>query len=255
MIKGWDDAPTALVQSSDDPKQVTFIYPYYRNAKFLSKQIAGWEAYSQDVKNYLRVIIVDDGSPRGDDAEAVLKPIAWGLPIDISLFRIDVDVRFNWLAARNIAMHHASAGWCLGTDMDHVVTDKVARSLVYGKHDPKCIYRFSRVEHTGAVIHSHPNSWFMTKKMYWKFGGYDEALSGLYGTDGEARRRWVQTATIRTLKEQLVRYEYVDDSSTTGYKRKLPSDNPSVAKMLAARGKNWKPKILSFPYHEVTLHA
>ena len=42
----------------------------------------------------------------------------------------------------------------------------------------------------------------------------------------------------------------VSDSSTTRYLRKQPED-AGVRQIIAARGKHWTPRTLSFPYHEV----
>lgn len=250
MIRGWDDAPFEAVPLAEKPKHVTLVYPFYCNRRFFRDQLRHW----LDLPTTLfSAIVVDDGSPEHESAERVLRTVE-ELPFQgrIRLFKIEVDVRWNWLAARNIGMHHASEGWCLGTDMDHIVPVPTAASLLNLAHDPGKIYRFSRREHTGALIHSHPNSWFMTRSMFWKFGGYDEALSGHYGTDGDARRRWAKTAPVRTLKDELVRFERMGDSSTTRYGRKEEIDR-AVPDLVALRGKGWKPKVLSFPYHEVQL--
>ena len=245
---GFDDSPRCDV-AEGEPKPVTFVYPYYENPVFLARQIAMWREYPLGLACMIDLIVVDDGSPT-HPAEEVLKELK--LPLRTRLFRIDVDVRWNWLAARNIGMHHAREGWCLMTDMDHVVVPSLARRLVGGVFDPKTVYRFTRKESTGEDIHPHPNSMFMTRKMFWKIGGYDEALSGHYGTDGDWRRRIVQHAKVMQLDHHLVRYEYVDDSSTTTYKRKQPEDAGKKA-IIAKRGSGWKPKTLSFPYHEVDL--
>lgn len=250
MIAGWDDAPVKAVRTGPTPKPVTMIYPYYCNLNFLFYQMDQWGRFPDSLREQLSLIIVDDGSPT-NTAASILKNHK--CPIKAKLFRIKVDVPWNWLAARNIAMHHADDGWCLGTDMDHVLVQESAEMLVFGIHDPQCIYRLLRKEHTGQKIHPHPNSWFMTREMFWKFGGYDEALSGHYGTDGDARRRWVATAPVFTLVEYLIRHEHQGDSSTTNYKRKLPSDAAAVDMLIKARGKKWKPKVLSFPYQQVQL--
>lgn len=246
MIRGWDDAPFEDVPTGG-VKSVTVIYPFYCNRRFFRDQLRHW----LELPARFNFIVVDDGSPEGESAERVLRTVELD-PINVRLFKIEVDVRWNWLAARNIGMHHAPDGFCLGTDMDHLIPVTTAVNLVTGAHDPEKIYRFSRREHTGALIHSHPNSWFMTRAMFWKFGGYDEALSGHYGTDGDARRRWAKTAPVRTLKDELVRFERMGDSSTTRYGRKEEIDR-AVPDLVALRGKGWKPKVLSFPYHEVQL--
>jgi hypothetical protein len=134
--------------------------------------------------------------------------------------------------------------------MDHIVPVDAMFAAIYGRLDPDVVYAFRRLEHTGERINPHSASFLMTKAMFWQIGGYDEALSGHYGTDGEYRRRIAQHAPIEILPFSLVRHEYVGDSSTSRYKRKQPED-AAVSRIVAARGKRWKPKTLSFPYHEV----
>jgi len=133
--------------------------------------------------------------------------------------------------------------------MDHILLERTLRTLVYGQHSKGTIYRFSRI---GSKTHPHPNSWFMTKEMYWRVGGYDEALSGHYGTDGEYRRRCAATAPIRIMDVPLELHEHEGDSSTTHYKRKQPED-AAVKGLIRARRPGWRPRTLSFPYIEVKL--
>lgn len=247
---GCDDAPIVSIPLGVAPRDFTLIMPYYENSKFLASQITHWQGrLPAELTDHMKLIIVDDGSPQHSAAD-VFKGY-W--PIDsnfeMQLYRIEEDVRWNWLAARNIGAKNAKTEWIMLTDMDHVLPKQTLHILIYGEHDPKIIYRFSR---TGSKMHPHPNSWFMTKDMYWKVGGYDESLSGHYGTDGEYRRRCASTAPIRIMNVPLELHEHEGDSSTTHYKRKQPED-AAVKKLIKARGKNWKPKVLSFPYHEVAL--
>lgn len=252
---GCDDAPYVTVARSQNiPKNIQFVYPYYRNPRFLQHQAGIWRTYPLRLQKHLSIIVVDDGSPEGEEAFSILK--GWGSLVNLRLFKIEVDVRWNWLAARNIGAHHAKNGFLMITDMDHVVPRDTLEMLIFGQHDPKTIYRFSRVEHheLSKKIHNHPNSWFYTREMYWKIGGHDEAFSGFYGTDGEYRRRCAATAPIRIHREPLVRFEYQGDSSTLHYKRKQPED-AAVKQIIGRRKRNWKPRVLSFPYHEVNLNA
>lgn len=244
---GCDDAPIVKIERGEATKPVTLIYPYYENPQFLIYQLRQWWAWPPAIRQFLSAIIIDDGSPNSP-ASTVLQYAAE--PFPIRLYRIEVDVRWNWLAARNIGFQHARPGWCSVTDMDHVYPLDTLVTLITGIHDPETIYRYSRVEHSGEDIKPHPNSWFLTRDMFWRIGGHDEALSGHYGTDGEYRRRCVKTAPIRIMTDPLVRHEYIMDSSTTHYKRKQPEDK-AVQKIIAARGKDWKPKKLSFPYREI----
>lgn len=246
----WSAAlPLVDVDRGETPKPVQFIYPYYENPKFLARQLAHWLAYPLTITPYLSAIIVDDGSPTSP-AVNVLGSRSW--PFPIRLFRLDVDVRWNWLGARNLGAHHARPGWLLMTDMDHVVPIETVDALVYGKHAARVIYGFSRREWTGHPITPHPNSWFLERSTFWRVGGYDEMLSGHYGTDGDWRRRCAAAAPLVILRDALERHEYVEDSSTMTYKRKQPED-ARVRQLIATRGKDWRPRVLSFPAHEVAL--
>lgn len=240
------NVPTVHVPESAAPKAVTLIVPYYENPRFFARQLATWAAYPASLKQELRVIVVDDGSPEHPAADVARPP---HLPA-LRLFRIGTDVRWNWLAARNIGFYHALDGWCLVTDMDHVLPAETLTGLVWGRHDPERAYAFARRDAAGTPLAPHSASFFLTRLTFWKTGGYDETLSGHYGTDGEFRRRLSAVAKFALLPSALERHEYEDDASTTRYKRKQPED-AEVRKLVAGRRAGWAPRVLSFPYEEV----
>lgn len=244
MKRPWTaDLRTATVPLGEmAPKRVTLVLPFYENHDFIQTQIRQWQEWHQ-LRTHVEVIVVDDGSP------TPLEPLSVG-GVRLRQFRIDVDVRWNWLAARNIGARYAAGEWLLLTDMDHLVPTDTMFAAIYGRLDPTVVYAFRRLEHTGERIKPHSASFLMTKELFWKIGGYDEALAGHYGTDGIFRREIAKHAEIEILPFSLIRHEYVGDSSTVRYKRKQPED-AAVSRMVNARPKNWKPRTLSFPYHEV----
>lgn len=245
------DYPFVTVERSQVPKHVTLIYPYYEAPQFFAEQLRRWRQMPAIGRlAYVSIIVVDDGSPN-HPADEVVQSV--GLPVvpGLRVFRIHQDVPWNWLAARNIGAHEADHGWLLMTDMDHVVPPETLEAVIYGVHHTDTIYGFSRREHTGAAAMPHANSFLLTREMYWTWGGYDEALSGHYGTNGDAYRRMAKVAKMAILTDVLERHEFVGDSSTTQFARKLPSDAAAVKKLVSMRGSGWRPKVLSFPYAEV----
>jgi hypothetical protein len=232
-------------------KSVTIVMAYYMNPETLRRHVEQWHALPDDLKSHLRAIVVDDGSPERP-AVAALADLSH--PFPLKLYRIEQDVRWNWIGARNAGMHETREGWALTTDIDHFVDETLARALICGEHDPAKVYKFARREHTGEKIKPHSNSYFLTRDMYWnRIGGHDESFSGFYGSDGDHRRRVERAAPVVMLPDELVRYEYVGDSSTTVLERKTAADAAHRARVLASRRPGWKPKVLSFPYHEVAL--
>jgi len=151
------------------------------------------------------------------------------------------------------------------TDIDHVLPSETLRRLVMGDLSQSHAYRLARVDaprrwpYTLAECRpykEHPNTWLMTRAMFDKVGGYDERLSGCYGTDGEFRDR-VQAAAhgVVWLTDVMIRYprEIIADASTlpSVYTRK--GDPKNDADLLERRVQReriagWRPLRLSFPW-------
>lgn len=230
----------------------TLILPYYINEGMLRRQYKHLSRLPADVRQMLALIVVDDGSPQ---SPAFPPKGAHGL-LDFQLFRVEVDVRWNWLTCRNIGVHHAKTDWVLLTDIDHELPEATARRIIDKKLDPSNVYRFSRVDAPNLTPYKpHPNSWLMTREMFDKIGGYDERFSGNYGTDGEFRDRVNENASdVVMLSETLIRVprDVVPDASTTSYKRKQPEDHEGVTRIRARIAKEGgRPHRLTFPFHRV----
>lgn len=212
-------------------KPITLVLPYYRNPGMLDRQQSLWATYEAPLRSRLHVVVVDDGSPEEPAADC-LRPVP-GLG-SLQLYRIQVDVRWNWLACRNLGVKKAATDWCLLTDIDHLVPEATLRNLVRGSHDKKCIYRFSRRNMDGSEYKPHPNSWFLTRKRFWAVGGYDENFSGWYGTDYDFRDRAEAGAKmVVMLDDFLIRVgrEDIPDASTTTYERKTEEDREMVGQI------------------------
>lgn len=230
-------------------RAITLCMAYYLNAGMLAVQYEHLAAFAPDLKAHLNLIVVDDGSPR-DPA----MPPARDPGFNVELYRMLKDVRWNQDACRNLAAARACTEWLLLTDMDHMVPEATLRTVMAKKLDPRTVYRFSRVSAPDmAPYKPHPNSWLLTREVYDRMGGYDEALAGLYGTDADFRDRAMAVAPIVTLKEPLIRVprEVIADASTTTYERKTDADRAGIPAIKAQRGPGWRPLRGSFQWERV----
>jgi hypothetical protein len=231
-------------------RELTLVMPYYENPAMFAFQQQVWLEYPEDVKAHLRVIVVDDCSPNHPALPHVIDTNVE----EFSLYRTGVDVRWNWIFCRNLAMSMARTEWALMTDIDHVIPPKVLRNLMTKSLDVARVYRFSRVDAPAMTPYKpHPNTWLMRVVTFDRIGGYDETFSGWYGTDGDFRRRVEQVARIEILPDTIIRYsrDTIADASTTAYTRKEPSDRENVRRIVAARGAGWRPKRMTFPYERL----
>lgn len=216
----------------------TLILPYYENAGMLKMQIDHISTWPEDLLKHFELIVVDDGSPHRSALSAVQAACEdKGLPFRFRLYRIGVDVRWNWLACRNLGAAEAATDWLLLTDIDHLVPIETVMRISRAKLHRTNIYRFSRRDYPDIPNpKNHPNSWLMTKEMFDRVGGYDERFSGYYGTDGMFRDRCIREAgALVVLPEQLIRVprEVLPDASTTSYGRKEPQDRAGVQRIRA----------------------
>lgn len=222
-------------------------------------QYQWWADWPPELRRRVEIIIVDDGSK--NRAEWV--PLPTHLPL-LRIYRVKEDIPWHQHGARNLGAHEACNGWMLMTDMDHVLTQVSAMALLLAKLDPERIYTLDRVEaDTGKSTlgkdgkpKPHPNSFVLTRELYWRIGGYDEDFTGIYGTDSLFRERAFSIGKRGHLAIPLTRYwrDIIPDASTNGLPRKEGRDPNARARILAAkraRGEEGKVKVLQFDWERV----
>jgi hypothetical protein len=227
---------------------------YYENGRMLCEHLKRWRDLPPEIANNLHVVVVDDASPE-DPAEMWCRGIGtleWtgaGLA-SFQLWRMGVDVRWNQDACRNVGVRQAKTPWVLLTDMDHVVPVDTWYALMTGRLRKGQAYRFRRVNAPRLEPYKpHPNSWAMPRRLYWQIGGYDEALAGNYGTDGDFLVRARKHCEVVEHHGALIRYprEVIPDASTTTLERKSDTDKMNVNRICKARAPDWQPLHFSFP--------
>lgn len=216
---------------------ITVAMPYYRNQGMLRLHLETWAAYPPEVLDLLRFIIADDCSP--EPAEPVIR--AARFDGDMSLFRVEVDRPWAWDCARNIAMHHAPDGWCLLTDIDHLLTAENAARLVYTPLKPGRFYTPGRRRAVdGQPYKPHPNSFVIERSLFWEAGGYDEDFTGHYGKDSVWNRQLDLVGQRREWPElELLLYgrEVLPDASTSTLGRKGSEYDVALDPVLSKRKK------------------
>jgi hypothetical protein len=244
-------------------KALTLIMPYYDNAGILSLHYREWSKnWPVETRERFKVILVDDGSEIAP-AGAVARPR--GLP-PLEIWRVTENRPWHQHAARNLGAHVASDGWLLLTDMDHVLEADSAKALLerLPKLDKGTIHTLDRIEAdsrkptlgVNKQPKPHPNSFVLTRDLYWKIGGYDEEFCGQYGTDGFFRSRAFRKAKRGHIDVPLVRYwrDLISDASTTSLPRKEGREPGAKEKVIAAkiaRGEPDSVKVLQFDWERV----
>ena len=224
----------------------------------LAEQQRVWMDYPEELRARLHVVVVDDCShpKRKPHADSIT---ATGLG-SIRLFRLLEKKRWNWLACRNLGAKVAATKWMLLTDIDHTVPQPTLERIVFGELDDDNAYRFKRVTapsvwpydvDTAPPWKPHNDTFLVTRDKFFdpRVGGYDERLSGCYGTSGEFRDRLVSATKAQVLLDNvIVRYprEVIPDASTSPkvYTRKGDSRNDTELqqrKCLRSQIPGWVP--------------
>jgi len=260
---------------------LSIIFPYYRNPRMLHKHMLVWQdEWPSALKREVEIVIVDDGSP--DDTAADALASMWdggrtGLP-PISLYRVTEDRPWHQHGARNLGAHVAKAKWLLMTDMDHIVSSSVLAEtlrllstmhandvLTFGRVDaPQTLTwradhwpEFARTTREDGTLKPHVNSFVVNREHYWKLGGYDEELCGIYGTDRHFRDRLFRSTIQHHLEHApLIRVsrDVIPDASTRDVERKT-SDRGVLKRAVAERkfveGRVGQTTTLNFPWEHV----
>lgn len=219
---------------------ITIVMAYYNNPTMLKRHLQEWANYPEG----FQAIIVDDGSK--ERAAPILKDC----PIPVQLYRVLIDKPWNQNGARNLGMTHAD-GWCLMTDMDHLLTVEEAHKINLSDYSADNAYKPLRQKANGEPYKRHPNSYLLTQDLYWSVGGYDEEFCGWYGTDATFRRQ-LGNRIIETDNFALTLYsrEVIHDASTRTLGRKDSkyhvSNNRKLARKRKYGGEPMQP--LQFPW-------
>ncbi len=204
----------------------TITFPYYEAPEMLAHQLAVMKKYPEWSWEYLRLIVVDDGSPI-NPAEKVFLTHSHP-PCPVELYRIQEDIPWNHGGARNLAFDRMKEGWAVLTDIDHVLPLESVCSMLTMPLSPGQVYIPARYRMLGVLdweeIPSHSDSFILTREMYWEIGGYDEDFSGYWnGVSGLFRKALKRKAEFKKLEYVnflLYGTDLIPDANVTSLGRK-----------------------------------
>jgi hypothetical protein len=168
-------------------RKLTWIIPYYCNAPMLRLHMENLASYPAEFLANLRVIYVDDGSPEPERPDRILRGAPSNVKPSLVLYRIKVDIPWNWHGARNLGVKVADSFWLLLTDMDRIFMARDAQRLMTRKLDRAKYYKPTGVDVVGQgqfKLGKLPiNQLVCSREQYWHVGGYDEDYAGAYSGD------------------------------------------------------------------------
>ena len=157
-----------------------FVYPYFDNPQMLDHQVDNWNAFPEEVRRNLALVLVDDHSARP------AWPILARCTLRKILLRFTQPGLWTMHEARNLGafftMERRVADWLFLSDIDLVVTPETAVTLLSKRWNPRHHYSFSRAWAPAATPGKpHPNSFLVERRAFAAINGYDVDFCGLYG--------------------------------------------------------------------------
>ena len=164
-------------------KKITINLSFYNQEQILREHVIGWNSLPNEILENYSFCIVDDCSK--NFATEVLKDIDLS-KLDLCILRVKNDLYCNIAGVRNLSAQECKTDWMVILDMDTLITEKLAKSMLYLIDiEPGNCFKFNR-KVPRNIFHKkngklHPAVCLLRKDDYWEVGGCDEDLVGNYG--------------------------------------------------------------------------
>ncbi|AXK39013.1 glycosyltransferase family A protein [Crenobacter cavernae] len=165
-------------RASHEHIRLTYITHFYCNQKSIDSVtdlLELYAGYSEEVRQRVQFVIVDDGSPIEYEIPDV--------PLNLTWIKIDEDIRWNQGGARNVGVVYAKSDNVLVTDLDHRFPEESLKALCERPPCGKRLYKVWRKDGQGNWEKAHPNIFFLSRGRFFERHGYDEEFTGRYGAE------------------------------------------------------------------------
>jgi glycosyltransferase involved in cell wall biosynthesis len=243
---------------------LTIIVPVYSQPLMLRKQIEIWRQYESEVLKRIRFIVVDDGSP-----DPVPANLFSDSRINVSLYRVTVDVPWGRGGARNLGVTEARTDWVLNIDADHALPPESAMALFRTDISENYWYRFSRYRVGRADetrrkdsipdhcefgrIKEHIDSHLMKRSLFLS-SPYDEDYSGCLGGGTPFLKRMESIAPVKLLPDSVCLHVYTRHAVADASVISLSRDTSEYSRRRKAKersGDTRPKKIIRFEWSRV----
>jgi len=152
---------------------ISIISAYYNSVHMLQRQLDMWNSYPKGIREQIEFIVVDDGSPlpaKIDDCN-----------LNLSLYRIEENIPWNFGGSKNLGAVVCSTDWFLIQDIDYVLdAENMEKMLKVPRFDPLVFYCF-KAKSSRKFVRYPKSSILVNKETFWAVDGYDEDFSWCYG--------------------------------------------------------------------------
>lgn len=169
-------------------RDLAIVIACFGQPKMMARQEESWLSWPKNLQDRVEVVVVDDhGDPPykpGPEFDPAL-PFPEGKVepgIELKVYRVDTQIPWNQMGARNLGMKEAESSWRLMLDPDMVLTaPNLARIF-------ELFPRFRRGHHYKPKLgknskkpYGSPNLYICHEADFWKSGGYNEDFAGAKG--------------------------------------------------------------------------
>ena len=176
-IKPGEEGKSSLCEMG-----LTLVHPFFGEEERFEKLFNNWLKYSTLIKDKLKIILVDDyGNPPINSL--LTKNKLKYLDFNLSIFRIEENLKYNTPGALNLGVMCADSEWVLIMDSDCTFFPDEMEKIMNFRPNNKFTYKFPRKRITNDS-HKATNTRFLPctilfhKNLFLNINGFDEDFTG-----------------------------------------------------------------------------
>ena len=190
---------------------LTLMHPFFGEEQRMLKMFDIWDDWSDDVKDEVQLILIDDhGTPSVEEmfSDRIVD-------YNLSVYRIQDDLKFNVPGALNLGMMMAATPWILTMDSDCAFKPDVMQRLLDFKPDRGEFYSFYRERITEGSFKGEefldnikvlPCTILLHKDQFIAVNGFDEDFTGTWST------QYMDQLKYRSDLERIEGFGYFDNA-------------------------------------------